>query len=161
MFRLFRLFWLLRAFSHGTEKQQSKDILLSIQGCTAAMSGCSGFCTNSLTEQKVTRGKFTLFRLFRLFRLFANFLRGQSFLRHMGNFTSSTDEEDDDFLAREPVDGISKHAQHPANQHLVAVEDVPEERHRYGGWKVEPLKRRRTRFVNRSTGSTSMNPMPV
>jgi hypothetical protein len=65
-----------------------------------------------------------------------------------GSLTSSADEKDDDFLTREPIDGISEHAQHPADQDLVAVEAVPEELHRYGRWKIEPLKRWRN-CVNR------------
>jgi hypothetical protein len=71
---------------------------------------------------------------------YANFLTILSW-ETCGKLTFFTDEKDDAFFAREPVDGISKHRQHPADQQLIVVEDVPEELYLYGGWKVEPQKR--------------------
>jgi hypothetical protein len=116
---------------------------VAVPGC----SGCSGFYANFLTKPKRTRGSLGCSECLGCSCFYANFLTGQN-SEVCGSLTSSTDEKDDDRLAREPVDGISKHAQHPADQHLVAVEDVSEELHRYGGWEVEPLKRRRTRVIH-------------
>jgi hypothetical protein len=135
MFRMFRLFRLLRKLSHGAKFWRH----VAVAGC----SDCSGFCTT------FSRG--TVWRYVAVSRcsgcsggsgFYANFLTSQN-SETCGSLTSSTYEKDHDFFAREPVDGIREHAQHPADQHLVVVEDVPEELHRYGGWEVEPLKRRK------------------